>query len=105
MLADLHNLNIVEVVGIVSRSNQALKQHPVVVAEVRRVLAGVGDLVGFVVGMDRQVVAEGRYLLVVHYTIQARILVVATGGEVAGNKHCTQAVRNQAGSNRMVEGH
>lgn len=105
MLADLYNLSTAEVAGIVSHSNQALEQHLVVVAGVRRILAGVGDLAGFAVGMDLRVVAEGRCLLVVHYTIQVRILVVVVGGEVAGDKHYTQAVRNRAGSNRMVEGH
>ena len=75
-------------------------------AGIRRVLAEVKDLVvGFAVGMDRQVVAGGRGLLVVHYTIQAHILVVTAGGEVVGDKRCTQAVRNRAGSNRILEGH
>ena len=105
ILADLHNLSIVEVAGIANRWDQGLKQHPVVVAGVRRVMAVAGDLAGFAVGMGRQVAAEGRCLLVVHYTIQARILVVAADGEVVEDKRCTQAVRNRAGSNRIPEGH
>lgn len=101
-LANSNNLGTAEAAGIV---NQAPKQHLAAVAGIRRVLAEVKDLVGFAVGMDRQVVAEGRCLLVVHYTIQVRILVVAAGGEVVGGNRCTQVVRNRAGSNRMLEGH
>ena len=101
-LANSNNLGIAEAAGIV---NQALKQHLAAVAGIRRVLAEMKDLVGFVVGMNQQVVAEGRCLLVVHYTIQVRILVVAAGGEAVGDNRCTRVVRNRAGSNRMLEGH
>lgn len=76
------------------------------VAGVHRTRAGMEDLVvGFVEGMHRRVAAEGRCLSAVHYTTQTSILVVAAGGEVVGNKCCTLAARNRAGSSRMVEVH
>jgi hypothetical protein len=59
MLADLHNSGT-EVAGTVSRSYQALKQRPMAVVGIRRIFAEVKDLVGFAVGMGRQVAAEGR---------------------------------------------
>ena len=105
VLADLHNLGTAEVVGIVSRLDQTLEQHPAAVVGIRRVLVEVRVLaVGLAVGMGRRVAAEGRRLLVVRNTIQTNILVVATGGEVAGDKRCIRAAHNRAGSNRMVEG-
>jgi len=60
-LADFHNLGTAEAVGIVSRLDRALEQHPVAVAGFRRVLVVVKDLVVWVaVGTDRRVAAEGR---------------------------------------------
>lgn len=75
-------------------------------AGIRKVLDEVkGPVVEFAVGMDQQVAAEGRCLLVDHYTTQVSISVVAAGGEVVEDKRRNQAVRNLAGSNQMAEGH
>jgi hypothetical protein len=89
LLADFRIPGTAEVVGIVQRSDPALKQHRVVVVVAHTTLKDL--VVGAAVGTDRQVAAEDRRHPVVRCTTPASIWVV--------DRHCTRVVRIRVGPN------